>query len=733
MTQSNGPDLSKPAISYAERGMRVFPVQEGGKTPLPKSHGCKEAIANPFEIEKVWERNPSFNIGIATGGHNTLYVVDIDIKNGKDGREPLADLERKHGPVPATLMASTPTGGLHYYFKGRKGLPNTSDTLGQGIDTRGEGGYVVAPPSVTAQGYYRWLNDGQEIADLPDWLVPSEEEEKELEKATPRTPTYVIDPGERVRRAMSYVGKMPESISGQGGHNAAFAAARVIVHGFELDGADARAVFDSFNQRCDPPWSDTEIEHKLQQARDKPSSHPRGWLVQEDEPDQIGVQVTAKLLAKVNEPGERAKPEPKETPKFPAKLLQPPGILGDLCAWITQTSHRPQPILTLGNVLAFGGAVCGRKIQSETNLRTNIYTIGVGESGCGKDHSRQQIRELCAEAGAMALLGGEDITSGSALMASVHRSPSLLFQIDEVGHFFSASTNRNAAHYQKDIPVTFTKLYSSAGGMMLGKEYADASVERRDIDQPNACLYGSTVPGRFFDGLSRAEIEDGFLGRSMLFVSEDPDPDRRPATARVGPPTGIVEWVQGWRTWVPPKAGKGNLADVARPKPFVVKNTPEARAVQDALYQFTRSELKKYRDNHSSVGVLWTRAYENAVKVALVITAGCGGPSEEMVITGEVMEYATELVKFLIENAIREIEDNLASSEYELLSKKVLAYIREGGERTGLQVCRKFRDKKAKERNEALAGLLEAGSIEVEQVPPEGAGRPFNIYKFLRN
>lgn len=82
-----------------------------------------------------------------------------------------------------------------------------------------------------------------------------------------------------VERARKYLEKMPPAISGQGGHNATFAAATALVWGFDLPMQEARDLLREYNQRCQPAWSEKELEHKLRQAADKPHSHPRGWLL----------------------------------------------------------------------------------------------------------------------------------------------------------------------------------------------------------------------------------------------------------------------------------------------------------------------------------------------------------------------------------------------------------------------------------------------------------------------
>jgi hypothetical protein len=104
-------------------------------------------------------------------------VLEADTPKGHDvdGIASLRALERKHRRLPKTLMAISPSGSLHYYFRWPKGdliICNWASKLAPGIDVRGEGGMVLAPPSVKeGVGRYRFLNWGTHGADAPDWLL----------------------------------------------------------------------------------------------------------------------------------------------------------------------------------------------------------------------------------------------------------------------------------------------------------------------------------------------------------------------------------------------------------------------------------------------------------------------------------------------------------------------------------------------------------------------------------
>lgn len=166
--------LLKHALYYGKMGLRVFPLRAGGKAPATP-HGCKDATSDPGQIKAWWGGAQLYNVGIATGGGLVVLDVDINHDAGKYGDETLSELERQHGPLPATWMCLTGGGGAHYYFCCDDPALTIGAGFAPGLDYRGAGGYVVVPPSVHESGQeYVWEVEHTPtscaLAPLPDWL-----------------------------------------------------------------------------------------------------------------------------------------------------------------------------------------------------------------------------------------------------------------------------------------------------------------------------------------------------------------------------------------------------------------------------------------------------------------------------------------------------------------------------------------------------------------------------------
>jgi hypothetical protein len=164
-------DLQTAALGYAKRGLSVFPVVVRGKIPLT-ANGFKDASIDPAQIGAWWQKHPVANIGIPTGQTNDFWVLDVD---GADGEASLRNLETQHGTLPETVEVITGGGGRHLYFQWLSGMDFSisAGKLGTGLDVRGNGGYIVAPPSVHETGrHYEWSVDGgNQILPAPAWLV----------------------------------------------------------------------------------------------------------------------------------------------------------------------------------------------------------------------------------------------------------------------------------------------------------------------------------------------------------------------------------------------------------------------------------------------------------------------------------------------------------------------------------------------------------------------------------
>lgn len=253
----------------------------------PRVHGWTEAATNDVATVAEWSaRWPGMNLGIATGAASGFFVLDVDPKNGGD--ETLAALEAKHGPLPDTLRQITPTGGAHYLFR-MPAHPVTNSAgargrgIGKGLDIRGDGGQIVAFPSTTARGAYRWANLGTaEIADAPAWLLELIRRAPQERRQIPDALASTLQRGdfgpaspEVLDAARAALVRHGPAVAGEGGDMHTFVAAAVLVNDFALTDDEAWPLFVEWNRTCSPPWDEYELGDKLR-GGGKYAKEPRG-------------------------------------------------------------------------------------------------------------------------------------------------------------------------------------------------------------------------------------------------------------------------------------------------------------------------------------------------------------------------------------------------------------------------------------------------------------------------
>jgi hypothetical protein len=245
-SRADGAATRRAALACCARGWSVVPLRPRSKRPLIPWLAQQERRAQAEEIEAWFERWPDANLGVVTGAISRLVVIDIDPQH--DGEESLAQLTRVHGPLPATVEAMTGGGGRHLYFE-HPGRPlHNRAGIEPGIDVRGDGGYIVAPPSLHPSGVpYRWApgRSPQEIepAPMPDWL---------LEKAggSPAGSGH----------SAGHWRKLVRDGVAEGGRNSTLAslAGYLLWHG--LDPGVVTDLLLAWNtQRCRPPLTDEEV------------------------------------------------------------------------------------------------------------------------------------------------------------------------------------------------------------------------------------------------------------------------------------------------------------------------------------------------------------------------------------------------------------------------------------------------------------------------------------------
>ena len=175
--------LADHAARYAHLGLRICRVRDRDKAP-PDPEWPTKATADPDTITTWWTQRPNANIGLALGPQPSglnLFAIDVDRKPECDGAQQLRQLVTQHGPLPATWTTVSGTRGRHFLFTAPptvtvRNQQSRGNRIAPGIDVRGDGGYVILPPSIHPTGpMYEWAPNCAphqlDAAPAPDWLL----------------------------------------------------------------------------------------------------------------------------------------------------------------------------------------------------------------------------------------------------------------------------------------------------------------------------------------------------------------------------------------------------------------------------------------------------------------------------------------------------------------------------------------------------------------------------------
>jgi hypothetical protein len=657
------------ARDYARLGFAVFPLRPATKIPFAGSRGVLDATTDEATVVSLWTANPTANIGISTTG---LLVVDRDVlEDGSANPWPAGDPERA-ADLCAGLVVRTPRGGTHLIHRASKPYRNTASKLAPHVDTRADGGYIVAPPSVVngkpyqlVEGYELTARDSLPLE--PEWLAKLLDTPADKPAAI-TTASDKIRAGGRNAACTSFAGKMRRFAASQ---NAILAA----TWQFNLE-------------QCEPPLERKEVEtisHSV--ARYVPGETIE---VDEAEPETIG---------------------PVDPGPFPEHLLSVPGLVDKIKTWNLETAHRPQPILALVGALCTLCVLIGRKVCDCRGNRSNLYFVSTAQSGGGKEHARKVTTSILYYAGLSHLEAAEP-ASDAGLIAAVEQQPAVLFQIDEFGRYLRNIINTAAASFLTAIVSVLLRLYSTSDSAFLGKSYADPT-KNKVIHQPCVSLHSTTVPESLYQSLTAESLSDGFLARLLVFETSGTLPPRQ-FKEFGNPPADVVETARFWGNFVP---GNGNMKGQF-PQPKVVPTTDDAKKIFDELAGVVDSELTSGRpENHA----IWARCEEKACRLALVYA--CSVNHENPVIDEAAARWACELSAYQTKRMIWLCSQWVSHSAFDALQKKIIRAVRDkGGSITKRELTRQLKHLPPRQRDEVVQNLLQTRQLE-ERVTTSG-GRP---------
>jgi hypothetical protein len=289
--------------------------------------------------------------------------------------------------------------------------------------------------------------------------------------------------------------------------------------------------------------------------------------------------------------------------------------------------------------------------------------------------------------------------------------------LDEIGHLLVHIKSGTSKHHAQIVSLLM-QLYSSAGDIYLGREYAEQE-RQKTIVQPCCCIYGVTTPKKFAEGLAPEQLEDGWLSRCMVFYSDAEPRKIRGTDLTAPPPHGLVEMVRAWAKRKVVKAcvpggevsqyvvGSGDGMEDPPPEQIVVSTDANAERRFISFDDLAEEEAKK----NSKLANSWSKGEENARRFALILA--CSDSYGSPVVDMASADRACRMTKKLVVDFGLRVIPKIVSGRVEADKRRILEVIEKRGVKGCIkrEITRYTRGLNNQQRVALLVDMLEAGEI----------------------
>ena len=722
-------------LSLAALGWHLCPMESGTKNPgsiLGKDWPSK--CTNNPEVIATWPTD--CNVGVLLGSKSGLIDLEFDNETGQLLIESWLE-DCGNPPTPSYSSAKS----VHRLFRWEEKFSFEKKAFGRlGVEFRfgNDAAQSVIPPSIHESGAeYKWLDglspDEVNVAPLPDaiykhYLTLRASEERQTAKAAVVDPRYTAGDS-LLTKARNHVeanhtwesilvadgwkfarnrgeaqdwwrpGKTKGSISGTVNYGG---SKTLRVFSTSVNAVKAESSYDKFAYLCATQFNDDPVKAAF------------GLCPEDVLGRKASVPIDVSAFYKDDA-------EPPNAAEFLEAMTPQDGLIRWVIDYYKNVSQFPSPVMAMATALSFCETIFGRRIRSQTDLRTNDYNVVMAPTGSGKEACETTIVRIFQATG-YDLSHPPDVQSGNGLLAMIAAKPCGIWVCDEFGKTLEALLDKRANQHLKQIGTHLLKLYGKASTTYGGAAHA-AGVKNK-TDQPHLCLMGLTTP-KVFSSITAEHVDDGLFGRLAFFVCQDRPKMVISTTAE--PPDYLVNQVKKWIEWTPE-----NTYLLSGP-------APELLQMNDAA--FTRwtehsEEIRKRMDCEGELRAgVWCRVAARSMKLAMVHRAARvrDDPGtidwQFLFIETEDIDWGIAMSNFLGRTSCNLLLDDVVDEQQIQAQRKLLNAVQSLGEITQREIVRRHQKITSAQFAAAAKSLEASGVIEIETIIPERGGRVKVVYK----
>jgi hypothetical protein len=414
---------------------------------------------------------------------------------------------------------------------------------------------------------------------------------------------------------------------------------------------------------------------------------------------------------------------------IPEHLLSVPGVLNDVVNYYETTSIKTQPQFAVQTALALGSVAMGRRFTTTQRNFTSLYFLNIGDTGCGKEHSKTVLEAILDHAGLGQLVGPSGYTSSSGVFSAMIAQPNHVAVIDELGRNLKSASNKNNQH-KADSITSIMEVFGRQDGTLRPQGFSKMGMSKQQAEEfdkvvkrPSLTLVGMSTPEEFYAAIGGGDVASGLLNRFVIVKSEigvQMSKEKR----HMEPGERITNWVKECASAC---SGEGNLTSSDThdlpPDPVVVPFHPDAWI---ALRVFEEELVAKIiGEKGSGLAAMYNRSREMAMRLSLIVARSMGQDE----ISLEAMRWSIDYIRFYAARTIEMFKVNMSDGPFEAACKSVYAKIEEAGLKgvTAAELSnavRAFANLDKRRRQDVLDVLAEDRGIECRNLNEGKRGRP---------
>lgn len=398
--------------------------------------------------------------------------------------------------------------------------------------------------------------------------------------------------------------------------------------------------------------------------------------------------------------------------EYIASLVPSSGMIRDIFDYYDRTAHLFSPIIGMATAISFLQTLFGRKIQSDSGMRTNDYHVVLADSGVGKEMCEKTIVRILSAAGNLDLVCPAGVQSGNGLLSYLAGNPCSLWIKDEFGMYLEGVFGKKKQPMEMQVGRLLLELYGKSDSRYSGN--AHAAGKKHEIDQPHLCLLGLSTFGTLFANIDYKEVESGLFSRICWWAITERTQLREDVTIQEVP-SQLVELTKKWIDFRP-ETGIPLVAS-----PTIIPWSPESK---DRWKIHLRGIRSKQETETTGRAAIWSRVAARSIKLALIHCASrLIGPEEinqwsSVRIQMEDIDWGIKVSNWLARTSCNLALNNTTNINSSKAQIAILEFVRRSGDKpvklTTIQRSRSM------QKNELMAAALileREGKISITRKP----------------